>query len=79
MEIYCGQLGMATTFSYCISVNEGLPCRNVIGCWKGRGDIISYLKTQFKEEELRSIFGGLPKSKIERIIEAMRESKERSF
>ena len=71
MEIYCGQLGMVTQLSYCISMNDGLPCRNAIGCWSGRTDIMTILKAAFSEEELRRCFGGLPKSKMERIMEAL--------
>ena len=72
MEIYCGQLGMVTQFSYCVSMNEGLPCRNMIGCWSGRTDIMAFLKRTFAEEELRKCFGGLPKSRIERIMEILK-------
>lgn len=71
MEIYCGQLGMVTEFGYCLSMNEGLPCRNMIGCWGGRMDIMLFLKRTFTEEELQKCFGGLPKSKFERIMEVL--------
>jgi ubiquinone biosynthesis protein COQ9 len=69
MEIYCTQLGMLTGFTYCISMNEGLPCRNVIGCWEGRMDIIQFLKERFDKEVLMKVFSGLPKSKLERIVD----------
>jgi len=71
MNIYCNQLGMLIEFSYCASMNEGLPCRNIIGCWKGRTDIITFLKEKFTDEELKKIFSGAPKSRIERIIESI--------
>lgn len=72
MEIYCLQLGMLTDFNYCVSVNDGLPCRNVIGCWRERTDIMAYLKKSLTEEELRKCFAGLPKSKLERIVDIIR-------
>ena len=72
MEIYCFQLGMITQFDYCASVNEGLPCRNLIGCWKERTEIMSYLKNSLSEDELRKCFDGLPKSKIERIVDIIK-------
>jgi hypothetical protein len=72
MEIYCFQLGMITQFDYCVSVNEGLPCRNLIGCWKERTEIMSYLKKSLTEDELRKCFDGLPKSKIERIVDIIK-------
>ena len=77
MEIYCTQLGMLTEFSYCISMNEKLPCRNSIGCWKERMDIVQFLRERFGEEDLNKIFSGLPKSKIDRILDsALSEKKE---
>ncbi len=71
MDIYCTQLGMVVEISYCVSLNEGLPCRNLIGCWKGRTDIGRLLKEGFTEEEIGKAFRGLPKSKVERILEAI--------
>jgi len=50
-------------------MNEGLPCRNVIGCWEGRMDIIQFLKGRFDKEALMKVFSGLPKSKLERIVD----------
>lgn len=69
--IYCNQLGMLVQFSYCTSLNEGLPCRNIIGCWKPRTDIISFLRDHFTDEQIRKVFSGPPKSRIERIIDTL--------
>ena len=71
MEIYCTQLGMLVEFSYCFSMNEKLPCRNVIGCWKGRMDIVQYLEERFDKEILMKVFSGLPKTKIDRIVDSV--------
>jgi hypothetical protein len=73
MEIYCNQLGMMIRLSYCVVVSEGLPCRNIVRCWEGRMDIVKFLKEKFTEDELKKIFGGLPKSRIERIIGSIPE------
>jgi hypothetical protein len=54
-------------------MNEGLPCRNIIGCWKERMDVISYLKEHFSAEELKKVFSGPPKSRIERIVESIKK------
>jgi hypothetical protein len=51
-------------------MNESLPCRNIIGCWKERTDVISFLKKNFSAEELKKAFGGLQKTRIDRIIES---------
>jgi len=76
MEIYCTQLGMLVEFSYCLSVNEKLPCRNIIGCWKGRMNIAQCLQERFSEEDLSKIFSGLPKSKIDRILDSVLSAKK---
>jgi hypothetical protein len=74
MEIYCTQLGMVIGITYCISVNDGLPCRNTIGCWEHRVDIYVLLKERFTQNDLKKVFGNLPKSKIERIIESAQQT-----
>jgi hypothetical protein len=71
MKIYCNQLGMLVEFSYCTSMNESLPCRNIIGCWKGRTDVISFLKKSFSAEELKKVFSGPPKTRLSRIVESL--------
>jgi hypothetical protein len=73
MEIYCNQLGMMISFSYCVATNEGLPCKNIVRCWEGRMNIIKFLKAKFTEDELKKVFEGLPKSRVERIIESIPE------
>jgi len=69
--IYCNQLGMLIEFSYCTSVNDALPCRNIIGCWNARMDIIAFLREHFSDDQLKKVFSGTPRSRIERIIEAL--------
>jgi len=73
MNIYCHQLGMLIEFSYCSSMNEGLPCRNIVGCWEKRTDIFAFLKANLTDEQLKKIFSELPKTRIERIIESIRK------
>lgn len=70
-EAYCPHMGMIVKFSYCISMNEGLPCRNTVRCWEQRMDICRTLEERFGQEELRKAFGGLPKSRIDRIVEGL--------
>lgn len=69
--IYCNQLGMLVEFSYCTTMNEKLPCRNIIGCWETRTDIISYLREHFTADQLKEVFSTLPKTRIERIIDTL--------
>jgi hypothetical protein len=62
---------MLVEFSYCTRVNDALPCRNIIGCWKARMDIIVFLRDHFSDEQLKKVFSGTPRSRIERIIDAL--------
>jgi len=71
MNIYCNQLGMLIEFSYCTSMNEGLPCRNIIGCWKERTDVIAFLRKNFSDEALKKVFSGPPKTRLGRIIDSL--------
>jgi hypothetical protein len=64
---------MLVKFTYCSSLNENLPCRNIIGCWKDRTDVIAFLKENFSEEDLKKIFSGPPKTRIDRIIESIKK------
>jgi len=72
MDIYCIQLGMVIEIGYCFSVNEGLPCRNFVGCWQERVDVGALLKAKYTDEQLKKAFKDLPKSKLERILESIR-------
>jgi hypothetical protein len=63
---------MLVKFTYCSSMNEKLPCRNIIGCWKDRTDIMAFLKENFSEEDLKKIFSGPPKTRIDRIVESIK-------
>ncbi len=76
MDIYCGQLGMVIDVSYCVTVNQGKPCRNTVNCWEDRVEIRALLRAMYSEEHLREIFAGLPKSRLDRILEAVPRAAE---
>ncbi|MEW6053588.1 MAG: hypothetical protein AB1552_07360 [Nitrospirota bacterium] len=63
---------MLIEFTYCSSMNDGLPCRNIIGCWKEKTNIIAFLRGNFSDEELRKVFSKPPKSRIDRIVESIK-------
>jgi hypothetical protein len=69
MEIYCTQLGMLITFDYCSSMNDGLPCRRIIDCWKERTDVTTFLRKNYSVEDLKKAFSGLPKTRIQSILD----------
>lgn len=76
VEIYCPHLGTVVTFNYCRRVQSALPCRNLPGCWEGRIAIADFLGENYTQKELESAFGGLPKTRMERIFETIRHTRE---
>jgi hypothetical protein len=76
LEIYCPHLGMMLAFSYCRRSQSSLPCRNLMGCWEKRIPVEDFLKENFSPEELISAYGGLPKTRLERIIDGVHQGRE---
>ena len=64
-------MGTMIDFSYCVSMNEPLPCRNIVRCWEGTINIIEFLREKFSDDELQKALGSIPKSRIELIIESI--------
>jgi hypothetical protein len=77
LEIYCPHLGMVVTFHYCRRVQSGLPCRNLLGCWEERLPVADFLGQHYNRTELETAFGGLPKTRLERIFECMSRVEEK--
>jgi hypothetical protein len=69
LEIRCLQLGGPVTFAYCRKVNDGLPCRNLLGCWTRRFDVVAFLRETYTKEQLRRAFAPPDKSRLQRIVE----------
>jgi hypothetical protein len=76
LEIYCPQLGMMMTFQYCRRGQSPLPCRNLIGCWEKRIPVDAFLGENFSRKDLEAAFGGLPKTRLERIFDCLIQIKE---
>jgi hypothetical protein len=71
MEIYCSQLGMLIPFSYCLRVQNNLPCASTYGCWKERVDVTAILRANFTDEELALAFNMIPRSRLQRMMESV--------
>jgi hypothetical protein len=76
LEVYCPHLGMVLTFNYCRRVQSPLPCRNMIGCWEERVPVNAFLSENFSRVDLEAAFGGLPKTRLERIFDCLTQFKE---
>lgn len=76
LEIYCPHMGTLLPFSYCRQTQgRHLPCRNLINCWQKRIPVDAFLAENFIREELELAFGGLPKTRMERIFDCLEETK----
>lgn len=75
LEVYCPQLGMMMNFQYCRRAQSPLPCRNLIGCWEKRIPVDSFLAENFSRPDLEAAFGGLPKTRLERIFDCLMQIK----
>jgi hypothetical protein len=76
LEVYCPQLGMLVTVNYCRRAQSSLPCRNFIGCWEQRLPVMDFLAENYTGEEMENAFGGLPKTRLERIFDCLSRIKE---
>jgi len=52
-----------------------LPCRWVVGCWKERMEIQTFLEDHYTDDELEQIFTP-PRPKIETLINLVAKAKK---
>ena len=70
LETHCFQLGDIISFKYCRTMNQGLLCPLVFGCWINRFALNSFLVECFSEKELDSCIPDW-KTKIQKSNEKM--------
>jgi len=75
LEIRCPHLGGEVPFKYCRTVQENLPCSNMVRCWQGRLDVIAFLAENYSPEVLEQAFGRPRKHKLERILDIVERVK----
>jgi hypothetical protein len=73
--IRCPRVGGDVNFRFCRFENNMLPCRWIVGCWKGRVDIDTFLEENYPKEELQRIFVP-PRPKMESLVELVEEAKK---
>ncbi|MBW1892905.1 MAG: hypothetical protein JRI91_04320 [Deltaproteobacteria bacterium] len=80
LEQRCPRLGNRVTFQYCLDYGSDgrLPCWKVIDCWWEIFDILTYLKDNFSEEDVKALETARPKSKITSLVELIEQAKKRS-
>jgi hypothetical protein len=77
IQQYCRMLGHKVPFAYCRSMNNELPCRNTLDCWKEVFPVENFVNKFFSKEEI-SLFLESPKPKIAQIFEIMEKAKKSS-
>ena len=75
LQEYCRSLGHRVPFSYCRSLNEELPCRSILECWKDVFAIEEWVRAFYSEEEI-ALFLQPTKPKILQIYESMLKASE---
>jgi hypothetical protein len=74
--IRCPQLGGEVPFRYCRTVNEDLPCRNMVICWEFRIEISKFLNEHYSIDQIQRAFLTPPKTRIETILELIEKVKK---
>jgi len=72
---YCRMLGHKVPFAYCRSMNNELPCRNTLDCWKNVFPVEDFVNHFYSKEEI-SLFLEPPKPKLAQIFEIMEKAKK---
>ena len=74
---YCPRLGHAVTFSYCRAPGSRLPCRNVVGCWRGAFDVEEFVRLHFSAEDLATL-DAPRKDKMVTLVELIAQARARA-
>jgi hypothetical protein len=73
--IRCPRIGGDANFLFCRTENNMLPCRWIVGCWKERMEIQTFLEDHYTDEELEQIFTP-PGPKIESLLNLVEKAKK---
>ena len=70
LQQYCRSLGHRVPFTYCRCLNEDVPCRSILDCWKDFFAIEEWIRAFYSEEEI-AFFLQPAKPKILQIYDSM--------
>ncbi|NWF93674.1 MAG: hypothetical protein HXY46_12200 [Syntrophaceae bacterium] len=76
LTIRCPQLGGEVPFRYCRTVNEGLPCRQVIICWEFRFAIRAFLNEHYSVDQIERALASPAKTRIQTIVELVEKARK---
>ena len=74
--IRCPQLGGEVPFKYCRTLNEDLPCRKIIICWKFRLAIAQFLSDHYSLDQIQKALAPPTKTRMETILELVEKAKK---
>ncbi|MCX8037675.1 MAG: hypothetical protein N3D11_11650 [Candidatus Sumerlaeia bacterium] len=72
----CRMLGGEVPFRYCRTLNEGLPCRHVIGCWKTVFDVETFLDAHYARETLAAVWDRPRPDKMVQLAELVERARQ---
>ena len=73
--IRCPKLGGEVPFSYCRTLQDGMPCDRVIICWELVFDIGAYLQEHYTPMEIKSFLNPTPKDKMTTLLDIIEQAK----
>ncbi|MEA2102904.1 MAG: hypothetical protein U9P80_10105 [Thermodesulfobacteriota bacterium] len=77
IETRCPMLGHLVPFRYCRRLNEGLPCRRIVGCWQDKIDAAAFVRDNYTREEIDRFMAPAP-PKLTQIVELIKQARQRS-
>lgn len=77
LNSYCRMLGHPVPFRYCRSVNQDLPCRNVVACWSVHFSVEDFISSEYSPSEREMIFAPAP-HKLVTLMSIMQKAREKT-
>ncbi len=71
----CPRLGGEVPFSYCRTLQNGMPCDRIIICWELVFDIGAYIQEHYKPTEIQKFLHPKPKDKMTTLLDIIEQAK----
>ncbi len=74
--IRCPRLGGEVPFSYCRTLQDGMPCDRVVICWELVFDIGTFLQEHYTPAEIKKFLNPTPKDKMSTLLDIIEQAKK---
>ena len=74
--IRCPRLGGEVPFSYCRTLQDGMPCDRVVICWELVFDIGTFLQEHYTSAEIKKFLNPTPKDKMSTLLDIIEQAKK---